>query len=78
MSTYPNHLRIISVVQNLNSAAGKQRQRDCDVHRFSPLRLWRLSKAHAWSATVIVDELDAARWLHRNSQIEIVSCSNRE
>ena len=27
--------------------------------RFSPLLLWRLSKAHAWSATVRVDELEA-------------------
>jgi hypothetical protein len=27
--------------------------------RFSPLLLWRLSKAHAWSATVLLDELDA-------------------
>jgi hypothetical protein len=24
----------------------------------SPLLLWRLSKAHAWSATVLVDELN--------------------
>jgi hypothetical protein len=27
--------------------------------RFSPLLLWRLSKAYAWSTTVLVDELDA-------------------
>jgi hypothetical protein len=26
---------------------------------FSPLLLWRLSKAHTWTATVLVDELDA-------------------
>jgi len=26
--------------------------------RFSSLLLWRLWKAHAWSATVLVDELD--------------------
>ena len=26
---------------------------------FSPLLPWRLSKAHAWSATVLVDELNA-------------------
>ena len=27
--------------------------------RFLPLLLWRLSKAHAWPAAVLVDELDA-------------------
>jgi hypothetical protein len=27
--------------------------------RFAPLLLWRRPKAHAWSATVLVDELDA-------------------
>jgi len=27
---------------------------------------------------VLLDELDAARWPYRNSQIETVSCSNRE
>jgi len=26
--------------------------------QFSPLRLWRLPKADAWSATVLFDELD--------------------
>jgi hypothetical protein len=29
---------------------------------------WRLSKAHAWSATILVDELDATRWLCRTPQ----------
>jgi hypothetical protein len=28
--------------------------------RFSPLLLWWLSKAYAWSATVLVDELNAS------------------
>jgi hypothetical protein len=27
--------------------------------QFSSLLLWRLSKAHTWSATVLIDELDA-------------------
>jgi hypothetical protein len=35
--------------------------------------LWRLLKAHAWSTTVLVDELDAARWLCRNS-LAIILC----
>jgi hypothetical protein len=28
--------------------------------RFSPLLLWRPSKAHAWAATVFLDKLDTA------------------
>jgi hypothetical protein len=27
--------------------------------RFLPLLFWRLSKAHTWPTTVLVDELDA-------------------
>jgi hypothetical protein len=53
--------------ENLGSFRKKRRW-------FLPLRLWRLSKAHAWSATVLVDELDA-RELQGSANCLIVSSS---
>jgi hypothetical protein len=41
---------------NSTSAAASLRKRR---RRFSPLLLWRLSKAHAWSGTVLAHELNA-------------------
>jgi len=45
--------------------------------RFSPLLLWRLSKAHAWSATVLLDECKA-RELQDGSKRRAVRSSDRD
>jgi hypothetical protein len=39
-------------IKSSNRALSEKRR------RLSPFLLWRLSKTHAWSATVLVDELD--------------------
>jgi hypothetical protein len=43
---------------------------------FSPLLLGRLAKAHPWSATVLVDELDPGQ-LQRSSDCLIVGDGQR-
>jgi hypothetical protein len=50
-------LRLLADGSDLKSS--KDWVRFAKHRRFSPLLLGRLSKAHAWSATVRVDELDA-------------------
>jgi hypothetical protein len=47
--------RLLADRSDLKSSIGFVSQKRS---RFSPLLLWRPSKAHAWSATILVNELD--------------------
>jgi hypothetical protein len=38
--------------------------------RLSPFLFWRLSKAHTWSATVLVDELDASGFERMTNDVQ--------
>ena len=52
--------------RNLNAAAFAHAGKRGLLAVFLPLQLWRLPKTYAWSATILVDELDARRtprWL---------------